>query len=80
LNSLRVLLDLKPALDGYAGIPQETRLLFAALRKLGRANVEGLIQHGGRRLRGGLPNQSATLSLCARNVLFKIVHNWGHIL
>jgi glycosyltransferase involved in cell wall biosynthesis len=59
LNKIDVLVDLKPALDGYAGIPQETRLLFAALRKLGPANVEGLIQHGGRRLRSGLTKSSA---------------------
>jgi glycosyltransferase involved in cell wall biosynthesis len=62
LKATEILVDLKPALDGYAGIPQETRLLFAALRKLGRANVEGLIQHGGRRLRGGLTKSSAQWS------------------
>ena len=48
---LKVLVDLKPALDGYSGIPQESRLLFAAL--LGMSNqfeVEGLIQHGSRLL------------------------------
>jgi glycosyltransferase involved in cell wall biosynthesis len=59
LSKIDVLVDLKPALDGYAGIPQETRLLFAALRNLGNANVDGLIQHGGRRLRSGLTKKSA---------------------
>ncbi|MES2999068.1 MAG: glycosyltransferase family 1 protein, partial [Pseudomonadota bacterium] len=54
----QILVDLKPALDGYAGIPQETRLLFAGLRKLEGAKVEGLLQHGGRRLRGGLTANS----------------------
>jgi len=40
--------DLKPALDGYAGVPQETRLLFAGLRCLSdKFHVEGLLQHGG---------------------------------
>jgi glycosyltransferase involved in cell wall biosynthesis len=62
LSKIDVLLDLKPALDGYAGIPQETRLLFAALRKLDGANVDGLIQHGGRRLRSGLPQGSTQWS------------------
>jgi hypothetical protein len=47
----RILCDLKPALDGYAGIPQETRLLFRSLRSLATCKVEGLIQHGGRQLR-----------------------------
>ena len=43
----KLLIDLKPALDGFAGIPQETRLLFANLKRLGDGyEVEGLIQHG----------------------------------
>lgn len=47
---MRILLDLKPALDGYAGIPQESRLLFRCLRALDNCSVEGLIQHGARKL------------------------------
>lgn len=44
----RILVDLKPALDGYAGVPQETRLLFAGLRCMpDKFDVEGLLQHGG---------------------------------
>ena len=50
-NDIRILLDLKPALDGYAGIPQESRLLFKGLRSMQGYDIEGLIQHGGRRLR-----------------------------
>ncbi|MDD2741552.1 MAG: glycosyltransferase family 1 protein [Rhodocyclaceae bacterium] len=47
MNKSKILLDLKPALDGYAGIPQETRLLFAGLCRLqSQFNVEGLLQHG----------------------------------
>jgi len=43
---MRVLYDLKAALDGYAGIPQETRLLFWGLRLLGPPiEVDGLLQH-----------------------------------
>jgi glycosyltransferase involved in cell wall biosynthesis len=43
----KLLIDLKPALDGYSGIPQETRLLFSSLKRLGTGvEVEGLIQHG----------------------------------
>jgi glycosyltransferase involved in cell wall biosynthesis len=52
---MKVLVDLKPALDGYAGIPQESRLLFKGLRQMDAFEVEGLIQHGGRRLRAALP-------------------------
>lgn len=54
---MKVLVDLKPALDGYAGIPQECRLLFKGLRQMDGFEVEGLIQHGGRRLRAALPEQ-----------------------
>ena len=28
---MKVLLELRPALDGHSGIPQETRLLFRGL-------------------------------------------------
>lgn len=50
----RILVDLKAAFDGFAGIPQETRLLFSGLRRLEGLYAKGLIQHGGRRLRPGL--------------------------
>jgi glycosyltransferase involved in cell wall biosynthesis len=54
---MKVLVDLKPALDGYAGIPQECRLLFKGLSQMDGLAVEGLIQHGGRRLRAALPQR-----------------------
>jgi glycosyltransferase involved in cell wall biosynthesis len=47
---LRILVDLRPALAGHAGIPQESRLLFSALRQLPDAEVHGLLQSGYRRL------------------------------
>jgi glycosyltransferase involved in cell wall biosynthesis len=50
----KILVDLKPALDGYAGIPQETRLVFACLSQLDNLQVEGLIQHGSHTLKSGL--------------------------
>lgn len=56
-NNPKILLDLKPAFDGYAGIPQETRLLFRGLRSLDAYDVEGLIQHGSRKLRTGVKPQ-----------------------
>lgn len=57
----RILLDLKPALDGYAGIPQETRLLFRGLRSMNSCEVEGLIQHGSRKLRSAVPPRGKKL-------------------
>lgn len=62
-GTARILLDLKPAFDGFAGIPQETRLLFRGLRAEQRWHVKGLIQHGSRHLRPGLdPRRPADVS------------------
>ena len=52
---MNILLELRPALDGHAGIPQETRLLFRGLRLIEGLDVEGLIIHSGRVLANGLP-------------------------
>jgi len=43
---VRILVDLKPALDGFAGIPQETRFLFTHLLAGEQFAVDGLLQHG----------------------------------
>jgi hypothetical protein len=43
---VKVLLEMRPALDGHAGIPQETRLLFRGLADLHGVDVLGLIQSG----------------------------------
>jgi glycosyltransferase involved in cell wall biosynthesis len=55
---LKILLELRPALDGHAGIPQETRLLFRELAQLEGVEVEGLIQSSNRLLPRGLPAPS----------------------
>lgn len=43
-RNLKVLLEMRPALDGFAGIPQETRLLFRQLCDVPNVEVEGLLQ------------------------------------
>lgn len=43
-KKLQVLLEMRPALDGFAGIPQETRLLFKGLCTLLALQVQGLLQ------------------------------------
>ena len=53
----RVLLELRPAFDGFAGIPQETRLLFRGLRMLESCEVAGLLQMSGRILAKGVREQ-----------------------
>lgn len=56
---MKVLLELRPALDGHAGIPQAARLLFRALRRLDGVEVEGLLQSSTRLLARGLPVDGA---------------------
>lgn len=46
---------MRPALEGHAGIPQETRLAFQGLNTLPNVSVDGLIQSGSRVLARGLP-------------------------
>ncbi len=52
---LKILLEMRPALEGHAGIPQETRLLFRGLSLLDNVRVEGLLQSSERLLAPGLP-------------------------
>jgi glycosyltransferase involved in cell wall biosynthesis len=54
-SPLRILLELRPAFAGHAGIPQATRLLFRSLASLDDVRVEGLLQSGDRVLTAGLP-------------------------
>jgi glycosyltransferase involved in cell wall biosynthesis len=55
---MRVLLELRPALSGHAGIPQETRLLFRGLNLLDGVAVDGLMQSSNRVIAAGLPPQA----------------------
>lgn len=57
---MKVLFELRPALDGFAGIPQETRLLFRGLSSLPGVTADGLIQSSNRVLARGLPDSSRT--------------------
>jgi glycosyltransferase involved in cell wall biosynthesis len=52
---LRILLELRPALGGHAGIPQATRLLFRSLASFTDVHLEGLMQSSERMLTCGLP-------------------------
>lgn len=54
-SPLKVLLEMRPALDRHAGIPQQTRLLFRSLSLAEGISVEGLIQSGSHALGRGLP-------------------------
>ena len=52
---MKVLLELRPALDGHSGIPQETRLLFRGLAGMEGVDVVGLIQSSNLIVEAGLP-------------------------
>jgi glycosyltransferase involved in cell wall biosynthesis len=52
-NKTKVLLEMRPALEGFAGIPQETRLLFRGLRMLEGFDAQGMIQTSTRILARG---------------------------
>jgi glycosyltransferase involved in cell wall biosynthesis len=59
---MKLLLEMRPALDGHAGIPQETRLLFRGLSQIANLDVEGLLQSSSRVLAKGLPIRRDALS------------------
>jgi glycosyltransferase involved in cell wall biosynthesis len=52
---LKVLLELRAALDGHSGIPQEARLLFRGLAGMEDVEVIGLIQSSNLVVESGLP-------------------------
>ncbi len=60
---MKILLEMRPALDGHAGIPQETRLLFHGLSRLDGVEVLGLLQSGNLVLDGGLPVRRGAIDL-----------------
>jgi glycosyltransferase involved in cell wall biosynthesis len=59
---IKILLEMRPALGGHAGIPQENRLLFRGLSSLDDIRVTGLLQTTGTVLAGGLPPEGARWS------------------
>ena len=56
-GTLSVLVEMRPALEGFAGIPQEVRLLFRGLRQIQGVEVEGLLQTSHRFLSAGMPER-----------------------
>ena len=56
-RKISVLVEMRPALEGFAGIPQEVRLLFRGLRQIEGVEVEGLLQTSHRFLSAGMPDR-----------------------
>ena len=63
---MKILLEMRPALDGHAGIPQATRLLFRGLRLIDGLEAEGLIQSSGYVLAKGLPTSTISAAVGAK--------------
>src|ERR1700741_3960742 len=59
---MRLLLELRPALDVHAGIPQAPRRLFRGLAGMPDLEVEGLLQSSSRLLSPGLPASEMALA------------------
>jgi glycosyltransferase involved in cell wall biosynthesis len=59
---MNVLVEMRAALGGHAGIPQENRLLFRGLASLPHVCVTGLLQTTGTVLADGLPQQETRWS------------------
>ncbi|BAP88421.1 group 1 glycosyl transferase [Burkholderiales bacterium GJ-E10] len=57
-GTARVSVELRPALDGHFGIPQETRLLFSALAGIPEIELHGWLQTSIRATQGGVPPES----------------------
>ena len=66
-QKIKVLLEMRPAFEGFAGIPQEVRLLFKGLSSLSNLEIEGLLQTSHRTLAKGIK----------RNNIFKTEDNIG---
>jgi len=52
-KKIKIILEMRPALEGFAGIPQEVRLLFRGLSKLDSVELEGMVQTSNRMLARG---------------------------
>ncbi|MES2017071.1 MAG: glycosyltransferase family 1 protein [Pseudomonadota bacterium] len=53
-SKIKVLMEMRPALDGFAGIPQECRLLFRGLGRAANVELQGLMQTSLRFLSPGM--------------------------
>lgn len=60
--TVRVLLELRAALDGHSGIPQETRLLFRGLAGMDGVEVVGMIQSSNLVVEPGLPTRGGEVA------------------
>ena len=71
-EKLKVLMELRPCFEGFAGIPQETRLVFRALSTLDNVETTGLINHPIRKLRPGLNRDLFGRTLTAHKAIYRL--------
>jgi hypothetical protein len=75
---MRVLLDLRPALSGRAGIPQECRLLHWGLSQCDGLEVTGMLQSGHAALPWG-DGQEVTAAALERALAAPRRNRWWHL-
>lgn len=84
MKKIKVLLEMRPALEGFAGIPQETRLLFRGLRSIESFDVEGLLQTYRKRLARGTSLKpglfEATLSQVGRYTQARRYNRYSNVI
>lgn len=56
-DKISILVEMRPALEGFAGIPQEVRLLFRGLSQIDDLEVEGMLQTSHRFLSSGMTDK-----------------------
>jgi glycosyltransferase involved in cell wall biosynthesis len=54
------MMELRPCFDGFAGIPQETRVLFSSFHELNNIDPTGLVLHPSRRLARVAPKRKSS--------------------
>lgn len=54
------MMELRPCFDGFAGIPQETRVLFSSFHELSNVDPVGLVLHPSKRLARTAPGRNST--------------------
>jgi glycosyltransferase involved in cell wall biosynthesis len=86
-RKISVLVEMRPALEGFAGIPQEVRLLFRGLRQLQGVEVEGLLQTSHRFLSAGVPDKPSkkvtrafALNRYSKVIVSLAEQPYGHVL
>ncbi len=78
LEKPNVVMEMRPAFDGFAGIPQEVRLLFRGLRMLESFDVAGMLQLSHRTLARGTDDNYRLFDKARRSPAYRI-HRYSRV-